>query len=108
MAPESTGGDPFGHIHGRRFSVTKSGLYRVGFRVLDVSTNGPAGGPIHTASETTARLFSGEVTITQVEPDVDHTHVTFGAMAGYSWQLQSKGSFSDAVWTRGRMPVTGN
>ena len=44
------GGDPFGHIHGRRFTATKPGLYTVGFRALDTSRNGSANGPIHTSS----------------------------------------------------------
>ncbi len=45
------GQDPFGHIHGRRFTTTAEGLYTVGFRVLDTSANGAGGGPIHLPSE---------------------------------------------------------
>jgi hypothetical protein len=43
-------GDPYGHIHGRRFSATLPGLYTVGFRLVDTSTVGTAGGPIHIPS----------------------------------------------------------
>jgi hypothetical protein len=45
------GQDPFGHIHGRRFTATTEGLYTVGFRVLDTSVNGAGGGAIHLPSE---------------------------------------------------------
>jgi hypothetical protein len=43
-------GDPYGHIHGRRFSATVPGLYTVGFQLVDTSTAGTGGGPIHTPS----------------------------------------------------------
>ena len=53
--------DPFGHIHGRRFTTTLEGLYTVGFRVLDTSMNGAGGGPIHTASDVLFMNFSAVV-----------------------------------------------
>jgi hypothetical protein len=45
------GQDPFGHLHGRRFTTTTEGLYTVGFRVLDTSANGAGSGPIHQPSD---------------------------------------------------------
>jgi hypothetical protein len=45
------GQDPFGHLHGRRFTTTIEGLYTIGFRVFDTSVNGAGGGPIHLPSE---------------------------------------------------------
>jgi hypothetical protein len=101
------GSDPFGHIHGRRFTVTKPGLYSVGFRAWDVSSNGPGGGAIHTPSEVLHVYFQGGINITKIEPEADHVHVTFGAMAGYSWQLQLKESLSDTDWTPIGSPVVG-
>ena len=47
----AAGGDPFGHIHGRRFTLSKAGNYTVGLKVFDTSTNGAAQGPIHTPSD---------------------------------------------------------
>jgi hypothetical protein len=47
------GEDPYGHLHGRRFTVTGAqGTYTVGFQIVDTSVNGAGGGPIHTPSET--------------------------------------------------------
>jgi len=45
------GADPYGHLHGRRFSTSEVGDYLVGFRILDTSANGIGGGPIHTQSD---------------------------------------------------------
>ncbi|MBL9128399.1 MAG: PEP-CTERM sorting domain-containing protein [Verrucomicrobiales bacterium] len=44
------GGDPYGHLHGRRFTATEPGLYTVEFRLFDTSVNGTGGAPIHTPS----------------------------------------------------------
>ncbi len=51
------GGDPYGHLHGRRFTATEPGLYTVEFRLFDTSVNGPGGGPIHTPSGELAIRF---------------------------------------------------
>lgn len=45
------GGDPYGHLHGRRFTATLPGDYTVGFRLFDVSTNGVGAGPIHSPGD---------------------------------------------------------
>ncbi len=52
------GGDPFGHLHGRRFTATEPGEYEVGFKLFDLSANGTGGGPIHTPSEVLTIRFS--------------------------------------------------
>ncbi len=43
--------DPYGHIHGRRFTLNKPGLYIVGIQLVDTSNNGPNGGPVQSSSE---------------------------------------------------------
>lgn len=55
--------DPFGHIHGRRFTANKAGSYTVGFKVFDTSTNGTESGPIHTPSDVLHVKFSTEVAL---------------------------------------------
>lgn len=45
------GEDPFGHVHGRQFSVDQAGAYVVTFQLFDTSTNGAGGTPIHAPSE---------------------------------------------------------
>ena len=101
------GGDPYGHIHGRRFTASVPGFYTVGFRAYDLSTNGPNSGPIHSPSLLQLINFQAGVVITHLEPDVDHSHITFGATAGYSWQLQATSSLSNPTWKNVGDPITG-
>jgi len=49
--PDSDKMDPYGHVHGRRLSLNKEGLYIAAFRAVETSTNGVGGGPIHQPSE---------------------------------------------------------
>ncbi len=50
--PFDPSADPYGHIHQRRFTLNRPGLYTLGLQLLDTSTNGPGGGPIHVPSDT--------------------------------------------------------
>jgi len=93
------GVDPFGHIHGRRMSATKPGIYVVTFRAFDACTNGTGGGPIHTPSELIRIYFEAGVNIASIEPDVDHTHIRFGCPVGANWQLEGTDALgTNAVW----------
>ena len=71
----SPGSDPYGHIHGRRFTATKPGIYRVSLQLLDTSTNGLGGGPIHSPSDALTVYFEADVNIQSLEPDEEHSHV---------------------------------
>jgi hypothetical protein len=39
----SSGLDPYGHIHGRRFTATQAGLYKIAFTAVETSTKGDGG-----------------------------------------------------------------
>lgn len=105
----SPGSDPGGHIHGRRLTATKPGLYKIGYTAYDTSTNGPGGGPIHTPSVQLPVWFQAGVNIRKIEPDEDHTHVHFGALAGSTWQVESAVTLgTNAVWTPVGAPVAGD
>lgn len=84
----SPGSDPYGHIHGRRLTATVPGIYTVGFKLFDTSTNGVGGGPIHTPSDVLRVYFQADVNILSIEPDVDHSHIRFSAPLGSNWQLE--------------------
>jgi len=105
------GTDPYGHIHGRRFSATKPGIYKIGFTAFDTSTNGAGGGPIHRPSPQLAVWFQAGVNVASVEPDAEegHVHVRFGAPAGFSWQLEARtGIGPDSQWLPTGNPVVVN
>jgi hypothetical protein len=107
----SPGSDPYGHIHGRRFTATKPGLYQVTFQVIDTSTNGSGGGPIHTASAELPVWFQAGVTVVSVEPDYEegHVHLRFGARLGYTWQVEASGALgAPADWQPVGNPITGD
>lgn len=106
----SPGSDPYGHIHGRRFTATQPGIYKIGFTALDTSTNGVGGGPIHAPSTELPVWFQAGVNIQSVEPDYEegHVHIRFGATAGFSWQVEASTNLGPAaVWLPAGNPVTG-
>ncbi len=61
----SPGGDPFGSISGRRFTVNKAGEYLVTFQLYDISKNHPTdlNSPIHTSSDPLTIKFATKVDI---------------------------------------------
>jgi hypothetical protein len=108
-ADGSPGTDPYGHIHGRRWTLSKPGLYAVGFRLFDLSTNGDAGGPIHAPSEILYTYVQAGVNILSVQPDGDHTTIRFAVPLGTDWQLESSDTLTEPIaWSAVADPVTGN
>ncbi|MBI5388567.1 MAG: hypothetical protein HZA90_28220 [Verrucomicrobia bacterium] len=104
----SPGTDPYGHIHGRRFTVTKVGLYRVGFQAFDTSTNGVDAGPIHSPSVWLEAAFQAGVLVS-IKPNGAQMSVGFVAPAGGTWQLEVAGSLGPgARWEPLGEPVLGN
>ncbi len=104
----SPGGDPYGHIHGRRLTATKPGLYTVGFRSVDNSTNGSPAGPIHAPSETLTVQFQAGYNIKSITWTDGVAAVTIGTAAGSIFALQSNADPADPEgWTL-VSAVTGN
>ena len=102
------GADAFGHIHGRRFTATRAGLYTVGFRAIDTSTNGDANGAIHSPSEVLYIQFQAGVNIIGFEIIEDANVVTAALPGNFIWQLETKDSMNDALWKAVNAPVLGH
>lgn len=102
------GSDPYGHIHGREFTTTLPGLYTVGFRVIDISTNGPGGGPLHTPSSVLRIRFQAGPTVESVAREAGGTRVRFRSAPGVSNVLESAESPVAAVWETVAGPLRGN
>lgn len=83
------GADPYGHIHGRVYSVDRPGLYRVGFRFIDTSANGPGGGPVHSPSERFHLNFQAGLTLARIAASDGGIDLTFAAVQGQTVQLES-------------------
>jgi hypothetical protein len=96
------GSDPFGHIHGRRFTATQAGLYRVGFRLVDTSTHGAEGGPIHAPSDVVWIHFQAGLVIASVVREPGTAAVTFGTPPNRVLTLESS---TNLVIGTGWLPV---
>lgn len=91
--------DPFGHIHGRRFTATKPGIYIVSFKASDRSINGAGDGPIHTDSEILKVYFQADFNIASVTRTDDVNTVTFGGLVSRTFHLESNSDLSNTNWT---------
>lgn len=109
-----SGANPYGHIHGRAFTVDVPGLYTVWTQLVDVSRNGPGGGPLHTPSQLYRYYFQAGTTISGITQTNGSTVVTFGtqlsnAARRYSYFLEAQDALdAEAPWTTVAGPVTGN
>ncbi|HMJ88690.1 MAG TPA: hypothetical protein VK530_02680 [Candidatus Acidoferrum sp.] len=81
--------DPFGHNHGRRFTATKAGIYKVAFKAWDRSTNGSNGGPIHTPSELLPIYFQAGLNIASITRSSSVATITYGSYTNTSFAVES-------------------
>ncbi len=108
------GVDPYGHIHGRAFTADVPGLYTVWTQLVDVSRNGPGGGPLHTPSQLYRYYFQAGTSIDGIAQTNGSTVVTFGTQLSnlarrYSYYLEARSALdADSPWTTVAGPVTGN
>ena len=93
------GSDAYGHIHGRAFTTTLPGLYTVGFRLKDVSTNGPAGDPLHAPSAILRMYFQAGPSIESLEPTPTGLRIYFRSAPGVTNVLESTDSLGVPTWT---------
>jgi hypothetical protein len=91
--------DPYGHIHGRRFTATQPGIYLVGFRAIDRSTNGAGGGPIQSPSDVLKFYFQAGINIASVSQTGGIASVTFGAAANQTYSLEYTADLGLNTWT---------
>ncbi|MBL9166119.1 MAG: hypothetical protein JNN07_00090 [Verrucomicrobiales bacterium] len=103
------GSDPYGHCHGRRFTTDVPGLYTLGVRLLDVSTNGSGAGPVHQPSETNYLHFQAGITIHRLEKTDDAVTASFGTRNFGLYSLESSPSLTDeTLWETVGRPIGGD
>lgn len=104
------GADPYGHIHGRRFSATVPGLYVVGFQLVDTSSNGPGGGPLHPASDVLPMYVQAGLTLAAVGVEDGGLVVVYAAEKGVTYRLERAAQWlptSASDWTLVGQPLVG-
>lgn len=104
----SPGSDPYGHIHGREFTTTLPGLYQVGFRLVDISTNGSGGGPLHSPSDILPILFQAGPTIEMLQPATNGIRVLFRSAPGVTNDLEASDDLLVPSWQRVAGGLRGN
>ena len=94
--PES---DPYGHIHGRRFTCDKPGLYTVGLQLVDTSQNGPDGGPIHTPSDVTYFYFQAGLWLSDFSRSNQIATARFGLPGYTNFVFEASTNLARTNWT---------
>lgn len=102
------GSDPYGHIHGREFTTSTSGLYTVGFRLIDVSTNGPGGGPMHSPSAVLPVYFQAGPVIESIAVVSTGIRVSFRSAPGVTNVLEASSTPQGGAWTAVSSGLRGN
>jgi hypothetical protein len=102
------GADPYGHIHGREFTTSRPGTYTVGFRVIDLSTNGIAGGPIQSPSDIMFVRFQAGLKIEVIQLLSDRVTISFRSPPGISNVLEATDLIPPTSWQPAGASLRGN
>ena len=104
----TAGSDPYGHLHGRIYSVTRPGLYKTTWQFVDTSANGPAGGPVDSPSAPFSLFLQADLTLGRIVPSTDGVAITFAAAsnlpdsgigAATNYQIEASPALGpDAIW----------
>lgn len=102
------GTDPYGHIHGRVFTTSRAGTYVVGFRAIDLSTNGVGRGPIQSPSDVLSVRFQAGLKIEAIQIETNRVTVSFRSPPGISNLLEKTDSIVSGDWQPAAIPLRGN
>ena len=102
------GTDPYGHIHGREFTASAPGTYIVGFRVIDISTNGVGGGPIQAPSDVLPVRFQAGLRIETIQTQTNRVTVSFRSPPAISNVLEAASTIDSGNWLTVAGPLRGN
>jgi hypothetical protein len=79
QSSDSPTADPYGHLHGRIYSVDQPGFYVTTWRFVDLSTNGPGGGPVQAPSAPFDLYFQADLTIARIQKTSAGADIVFAA-----------------------------
>jgi hypothetical protein len=96
--PNDPDADPYGHIHGRRFTLNKPGLYILGLQLLDTSSNGLGGGPVQTPSAITCFYLQAGLFLSDFSRSNNITTARFGLPGFTNYLFQASPSLNGTNW----------
>ena len=100
--------DPYGCIQGRHLAVNQPGLYCLGFRAVDTSTNGPAGSPIHAASPLYRLYLQAGLTIASLTRQGPAVTASYGGEPNRTFYLErSLALGASGAWQTVAGPLAG-
>ena len=91
-------GDPYGHVHGRRFTADKPGLYTVGVQLIDTSMAGPGGTPNHSPSATNYFYFQAGLVLQWIKKTNTSVVVRFGLQGFKDYYLEASPTVDGTNW----------
>ena len=97
--PSDASSDPYGHIHGRRFTLNKPGLYTVGLQLIDTAHNGPGAGPRHGASPVSYFYLQAGLTLSTFSRSNNVAVARFGLPGFIDYVLESSPFVKSTNWT---------
>lgn len=101
--------DPYGTMGAREFLTETAGLYVLGFRLVDLSSNGQAGGPLHPPSPVYFIYVQAGLTIAACNRAGQNLSATFAGRAGQDYFLECATRLGSATnWQTIAGPVLGS
>lgn len=91
--------DPYGHIHGRRFTLNKPGLYTLGLQLLDTASNGAGGAPVQTPSVITYFYLQAGLTLSNFSKSNNVATARFGLPGFKNYVLETSLTPTSTNWT---------
>jgi len=96
--PFNPDSDPYGHIHGRPFTLNKPGLYTLGLQLVDTSTNGVNGTSMHGPSDITWFYLQAGLYLNDFVRSNDVTIARFGLPGFTDYVFESNSTVTGTNW----------
>lgn len=97
--PSDPFADPYGHLHGRRFTLNKPGLFTLGLQLVDTSSNGPDGGPVQSPSEIAHFYLQAGLCLSDFSLSNQVAAARFGLPGFTDYVFESSPTVTGTNWT---------
>ncbi len=91
--------DPYGHIHDRRLTVNKPGLYILGLQLVDTSHHGPGGAARHSSSAVTYFYLQAGLQLGSFSRSNHVTQARFGLPGFENFVFEASPALPATNWT---------